>query len=71
MKVYDELVFAWWVYYDQKKKEIILFKVKSKYWQRTHKYGIRLPKSVKETYESDAENKNNLWQTRTEEEMET
>ena len=61
MKIDDELAFVWWVPYVQKKREIVLSKVKSKYWQQTHKYGIHLPKSVKEAYELDEENKNNLW----------
>ena len=37
----------------------VLFK--SNYWQRTHKYGIRIPKSVKETIEIDEENGNTQW----------
>ena len=61
MKIDYEPVFAWWVPYVQKKREIISSKVKSKYWQQTNKYGIRLPRSVKEAYELDEENKNNLW----------
>ena len=35
-----------------------------------HKYGIRLPMSVKEAYKLDEENKNNLWQKVIEEEIE-
>ncbi len=35
--------------------------MKSKYWQRTHKYDIRLPKSVQEALKLDAENGNTLW----------
>ena len=31
-----------------KKRDRVLAKVKSKYWQRTHKYGIWIPKSVEE-----------------------
>jgi hypothetical protein len=46
----DEPAFAWWVPYVQKKKARILSKIKSKYWQRTHKYGIRIPKSIDEAY---------------------
>ena len=46
----DEPAFAWWVPYVERKKNRILSKVKSKYWQRTHKYGIRIPKSVEEAY---------------------
>ena len=44
----DEPAFAWWVNYVHKKRERILSKVKSKYWVRTHKYGIRAPKTVQE-----------------------
>ena len=36
-------------------------KVKSKYWSRTHKCGIRVPKSIKEAKEIDEENGNRLW----------
>ena len=32
MKIDDEPEFTWWVTYVQKKREIILSKVKSKYW---------------------------------------
>ena len=35
-------------------------RLKSKYWQRTHKYGIKIPKSVNEAYEFDEENGNKL-----------
>ena len=36
----DEPAFAWWISYFLKKQKRILQKVKSKYWARTHKYGI-------------------------------
>ena len=39
-----------------KKKNRIIAKIKSKYWEKTHKYGIQIPKSVKEALEIDAEN---------------
>ena len=44
-----------------KKKKRIISKVKSKYWQRTHKFGIRIPKSVEEAKRLDKENGDNLW----------
>ena len=59
--IQDEPAFAWWVPYTIKKKARIISKVKSKYWDRTHKYGIRLPKTVKEAIEIDNENGNTLW----------
>ena len=62
MNIDDEAPFSWWVTYVQKKREIILSKVKSKYWQQKNKYRIRLLKSVREVYTLDEENKNELWQ---------
>ena len=53
--------FRWWVPHVLKKAKIILSKVKSKYWERTHKYGIRTPKSTKEAYKIDMENGNTFW----------
>ena len=55
-KLQEEPAFAWWVKYTVKKKNRIIAKIKSKYWEKTHKYGIRIPKSVKEALEIDAEN---------------
>ena len=44
-----------------KKRNCIISKVKLKYWQRTHKYGIRIPKSIAEAKLIDAENGDSLW----------
>ena len=41
-----------------KKRTAIIQKVKSKYWQRTHKYGIKVPKTMAEAKIIDSENKN-------------
>jgi hypothetical protein len=62
----DEPAFSWWVHNTVKRRDRILArilsKVKSKkYWQRTHKFGIRMPKSVREAIEIDKENGNTLW----------
>ena len=43
------------------KKARIIDKVKSKYWERTHKYGIRVPKTVKEALEIDQVNGDSKW----------
>mmetsp|Transcript_24453 Transcript_24453/g.37196 ORF Transcript_24453/g.37196 Transcript_24453/m.37196 type:complete len:272 (-) Transcript_24453:1442-2257(-) len=40
----DEPAFAWWVPFTLRKKERIVSKIKSKYWDRSHKYGIKMPK---------------------------
>ncbi len=61
--------FNWWVPHALKKAKIILSKVKSKYWEKTHKYGIRIPKSTKETYRLDMENKDTFWGDAIKEEM--
>ena len=44
-----------------KKCDMILSKVKSNYWARTHKYGIRLPKDFREDKKIDTDNDNTLW----------
>ena len=59
--IHDEPAFAWWVPHVIKKKTRIISKVKSKYWTRTHKFGIRIPKSVEEAKKIDRENGNTLW----------
>ena len=44
-----------------KKRERIIAKFKSKYWLRTHKFGIRVPKTVEEEKCLDQQNGNHLW----------
>jgi len=53
--------FAWWVPYVIKKSQKIISKTKSKYWIRTHKFGIRIPHSVEEALATDKENGDTLW----------
>eukprot|EP00978_Attheya_sp_CCMP212_P009846 scaffold23446_cov77-Attheya_sp.AAC.1 len=60
-KIDDEPAFAWWVPYVMKKRDRIISKVKSKYWARTHKYGIRVPNHIKEAKEIDLENGDTQW----------
>jgi Reverse transcriptase (RNA-dependent DNA polymerase) len=57
----EEPAFAWWAHHALKKCERILKKVKSKYWERTSKYGIEMPKSTADAKRIDAENGNTLW----------
>lgn len=61
--------FAWWIPYTLKKRQQIISKVKSKYWQRTHKYGIRMPKTVREAYDLDDKNKETYWHDAVADEM--
>ena len=56
-----EPAFAWWTPYVLKKRNRIIAKLKSKYWIRTHKYGIAVPKNVDEARLFDKENGNTFW----------
>jgi hypothetical protein len=64
-----EPAFAWWAPHVLRKKDRILSKVQTKYWDRTHKYGIRLPKSVKEALAIDAETGTDYWRKAIDKEM--
>ena len=61
--IQDEPAFSWWLSHVLKKRKRILQKVKakSKYWARTHKYGVRVPKNIREAMEIDSENGDTLW----------
>lgn len=65
----DEPAFAWWARYTLKKRTSVLAKVKTKYWERATKYGIKIPKSVAEAKRFDEENGNTLWQDAIKSEM--
>jgi hypothetical protein len=55
-RIDKEPAFIWWVPHVLKKRDRIVAKVKSKYWQKTHKYG-----SVAEAKRLDEKNGNTLW----------
>jgi hypothetical protein len=57
----DEPALAWWVPTVLKKRTWILSKVKTKYWQRTHKFGIRIPKTVAQAQQIYKESGDTLW----------
>ena len=60
-KLQDKPAFAWWVTYNLKKIIDIISKIKSKFWKKTHKYGIQIPRNVKEAKDIDIKNGNKLW----------
>ncbi len=60
-RIAEEPAFGWWVPYTLKKRNRIIAKIKSKYWIRTHKFGIKIPKTIAEARQFDAENGNTLW----------
>ena len=51
---------AWWIPFTIKKRKQIISKIKSKYWIRTHKFGIKIPKNVQEALAFDKENGDTL-----------
>ena len=68
-KILEEPAFSWWARHVLKKRDRILKKVKSRYWERTHKYGVRLPKTVTEALRMDRESGTDYWQRAIEKEM--
>lgn len=57
----NEPAFKWWVQHTLKTKDRIIGKVQSKYWRTTHKFGIRIPKSVEQAYRIDEETGTDFW----------
>jgi len=68
-KVAEEPAFVWWVRQVLRRRDRIIKKVKSRYWAKTHKFGIELPKSVKHALEIDARTGTDFWRKAIEKEM--
>ena len=68
-QIADEPAFAWWVRTILRRRDVIIKKVKTRYWKRTHKFGIELPKSVKEAYAIDRRTGTDFWRLAIEKEM--
>ena len=68
-QIHEEPAFKWWVKEVLRRRNRIISKVKAKYWRTTHKYGIRVPKSVDEALQLDRENGNTLWYDAIQKEM--
>ncbi|GAX20073.1 hypothetical protein FisN_1Lu447, partial [Fistulifera solaris] len=68
-KIDDEPAFAWWVPHVIRKKDRIIAKTKNRYWKRTHKYGVRLPKTVAEALQIDRDTGTDYWRKAIEKEM--
>ena len=67
----EEPAFKWWVPFTLGKRNRILKKMKNRYWRTTHKFGIELPKTVKDAKRLDAKNGNTLWMDALKKEMKT
>jgi hypothetical protein len=59
--IQNEPAIAWWVPYVHKKRLSIIAKLKSKYWQRTHKYGTRVPRLIDKAQQIDTDNGDSRW----------
>lgn len=64
-----EPAFSWWVPYTLKKKERIIKAIKSRYSQRSHKFGIYVPRSVQEALNIDKETGTTYWRDAIQKEM--
>eukprot|EP00979_Chaetoceros_neogracilis_P001006 scaffold191_cov273-Chaetoceros_neogracile.AAC.21 len=60
-KIDDEPAFKWWVKETLKRRDRIISKVQSKYWRSSHKFGIEVPKTVKDAYRIDRETGTDFW----------
>jgi hypothetical protein len=60
-RIAGEPAFAWWIQHVLSKRNRIIGKLKAKYWVRTHKFGVKIPKSVEEAKRFDEENGDSLW----------
>jgi hypothetical protein len=59
-----EPAFNWWVPHILKKRDRIILLVKKqspRFFKRTHKFGMEVPKTVKEALELDKKNGTTLW----------
>jgi hypothetical protein len=61
--------FKWWIPYTLKKRTRILAAVNQRYQKRTHKFGIRVPKTVEEALQIDRTNGNRMWEDALDKEM--
>ena len=60
-QIAEEPAFNWWVKDVLRLRRRIINKVKSRYWSTTHKFGIRLPKSVEEALQIDKDTGTDFW----------
>ena len=65
----QEPAYEWWARHFLKKRDRIIAAVAKRYHKITHKFGIRVPKSVEEAKIIDDENGNTLWQDAMKKEM--
>jgi hypothetical protein len=57
----DCIAFKWWIPHTIKHATRIIKSIKSRVHKKTHKYGIRDPRTIKEAYEIDQETNTDYW----------
>ena len=60
-EISDEPAFNCRVKETLRHRDGIISKLKSKYWRTSHKFGVRVPKTVKEAYEIDRQSGTDFW----------
>ena len=65
----DEPAFKWWVPYTLRKRDRVIAVVKARTARVTHKYGVKVPRSVEEALKLDQINGNTLWRNALRKEM--
>jgi Reverse transcriptase (RNA-dependent DNA polymerase) len=68
-RIVEEPALKWWVPQVLRRRNRIISKVKSRYWRTTHKFGIRLPKTVEEALEIDRVTGTDFWRKAINKEM--
>jgi Reverse transcriptase (RNA-dependent DNA polymerase) len=68
-KLVSEPAFQWWVPYTQKKRHRIIHQLKTRYLRREEKFGLPLPKSVKEALAIDRDTNTSFWSDAIKKEM--
>ena len=68
-RIVEEPAFKWWVPHTIRKRNRIISKVKSWYWQTTHKFGSRLPKRTEEALHIDKITGTDFWRKAINKEM--
>jgi hypothetical protein len=61
MSGYCHTAFAWWVPYVLQKRDVIVSVVNSRVQKCSHKYGIELPRLVRDAVDLDRRNGNTFW----------
>jgi hypothetical protein len=65
----DESAFCWWVPYTLRKRDRIISAVNARVKRVTHKYGVEIPRTLKEAYDLDEKNGNTFWRDAVTKEM--